>query len=225
MDTNMEDKMYHQIEKSLSDSINENLFLNGNSPALQADKLPAVRSSREMQPAEISRGSNNMQPAQISRAANNISPVYRQEADYIDQQPILSRAEYIRQAREACLRQLSNQSIQIMDACNPESIEQQPDVINKKKVRAMQLFKDSDRGFGLLRDGEQEEELNSPQEIASFRSLIIRMVCAIVLFLAVFLIDKFNFSVGGFSKSVIREYVTGKDVFEKLEQLVVAWFK
>jgi hypothetical protein len=212
MDTNLEDKMYHQIEKNLSSNINENLFAGGRSP--EKDKLPMVSSRGELELTEK------------GRHAANLRPAGRQESqDDINQPPVLSRAELIRQARESCLRQLSNQSIRMMDAYSPENEDQLPEVINKKKVRAMRLFKDNDRSLNSPWDENPSEEANSPQEIASFQSLIIRTVCAIILFVGLFLIDKFNFSIGTFSKAMIREYVTGKDFFEKMEEIVVTWFK
>ena len=63
------------------------------------------------------------------------------------------------------------------------------------------------------------------KEQASYNFLIIRMVCAIVLFLAIFLIDKFDLKIGDFNTNMIQEYVTGKDNMKYLEERIVTWIK
>jgi DNA-binding transcriptional regulator YhcF (GntR family) len=212
MDTNMEDKMYHQIEKNLTNNINENLFASGK--IYEKEKLPMVRNSAALEPVDALKEENH---AELD---------YSGEAyEYMNQPSNISRAEFIRQAREACLRQLSSQSIRMMDAYGPESEEQDPALLNKKKARAMKLFKDSERALRSpwMKNSAQEED--SPQDIASFQSLVIRTVCAIVLFLSIFAVEKFDIKIGTFSKQIVREYVMGNDAMLKLEEIVAAWLK
>jgi len=211
MDTNMEDKMYHQIQKSLSNNINENLFTSGKT--IDKEKLPLVRSSV-------------IEPTNITKEGKNTENEYLSESfEYISQPSTLPRAEYIRQAREACLRQLSNQSIRMMDTYSPEIEEQDISLQNKKKAKALKLFKDSEKALRSPWNRSASGEENSLQELASFQSIIIRTICAIVLFLFIFLIDKFEFSLGNFSKVLVREYITGNDRLLQLEEIVVSWLK
>jgi hypothetical protein len=81
----------------------------------------------------------------------------------------------------------------------------------------------------LFHDGFQEsasaKEENTPQEIAAFRALIIRTVCAIVLFLFIFVVDKFEISIGKITPGKIQEYVTGNDSLQELEDIIVTWIK
>jgi hypothetical protein len=133
----------------------------------------------------------------------------------------LSRAEYIRQAREACLRQLSNSQVYSkpydVNYMDPEPINQEQ--VNNKQAKALKLFNtDSDAGDPAIDE-------NTPQEIASFRNLIIRTVCAIVLFLTVFIIDKFELKIGNITHIMIQDYVTGNDSLQGLEDILVTWFK
>jgi hypothetical protein len=51
------------------------------------------------------------------------------------------------------------------------------------------------------------------------------MVCALVIFLSIFLIDKFDFSIGEFSSTKIEEYVSGKDNMKQLEEFVITLLK
>lgn len=211
MDTNIEDKMYHQIEKNLSNNINENLFSAGK--VTDKEKLPMLQST-VIESTDLVNRTKDVKQEYVDESFADMS-----------QQPTLSRAEYIRQAREACLRQLSNQSIRMMDTYYPENEEIGEISSNKKKTKAMKLFKDNERMLSLPWADNKYEEEETPQDIASYQSLIIRLVCAIVLFLGVFLIDKFDFQLGTFSKEVVREYVTGNDTLKQLEEVVVSWLK
>ena len=89
----------------------------------------------------------------------------------------------------------------------------------KKKVNRLRLFGENTYTEEMIEQGE------TPQELASFRALIIRTVCAIVIFLAVFIIDKFEIKIGEFTFEKVREYVTGKDTLKALENIIVTWLK
>lgn len=212
MDTKNEDTIVRQIEKNLSNNINENLFLTGRVPDLQKETAKVYQ-----QPKKNSYDVNG-ETKDIS-----LEPDYPLVSnDYISNSPIsISRAEYIRQAREACLRQMSDAQAY----CRPYDsnyMEAEPsgnEAQALKKDRALTLFhKDTQKA-----DYGREE--NSPQEIAAFRALIIRTVCAIVLFLFLFIIDRFDISIGKITPDTIQEYVTGKDTFIELEDKIVTWLK
>ena len=80
MDTGYEDMMYRQVEKSLSNDINDKLFV----PIELAEK-----------PNYKEHVNKHIEDESVNNAIN----------EYKDERPRLSRAEYILQAREACLRQ------------------------------------------------------------------------------------------------------------------------
>lgn len=211
MDTNLEDKMYHQIEKNLSNSINENLFTSGR--LYEKDKLPVLQSSV-------------LETTVTQVEDKNKTIEYTGETyDYVGQTPGLSRAEYIRQAREACLRQLNNQSMRDMDTYNYLLEDPNSDSLNKKRPKSPKMIEDKEKILRLPWNGNSHVEEETPHEIASFKSLIIRMICAIVILLVIFAIDKFNFKVGAFSKELVREYVTGNDTLQHIEEIVVSWLK
>lgn len=197
MDTNYDDKIIHQIETNLSNNMNDSLFNTG----LEKVNIEDMASDIEYVDSPMSYTQNDLPP--------------------------LSRAEYIRQAREACLRQL-------------HSVPRQPRVyedysIDTETLATEKSYKKKGKGLGLFSDGSSNrvqtwtenryDEEASPQEIASFRALIIRTVCAIVIFLFIFAIDKLNIEIGDFSTSIIRDYVTGNDTLKKLEEFVVTWLK
>lgn len=205
MDTRNEETMVRQIEKSLSNNMSDNLFLAG----------------RIMEPAKSSHRSNVVydmgEDSKGKELTDQEYPLV--SSDYIDKPQGISRAEYIRQAREACLRQLSNTQIyskpyetNYMDV-EPAETEQ----IHQKKAKAWKLFQppmEADTGT---------PSENMQQEVASFRSLIVRTVCAILLFLTIFIIDKFKLDLGMVTHEIIEEYVTGMDTFQELEDSVVTW--
>ncbi len=184
MDKKVEDKMVQQIEKNLSNHINESL-------KVSAEEQPII------------------------------------SFDYSN--PIsISRAEYIRQAREACLRQLSEvqSTARAYDSYYLEPLQKNVELPETKQVRPRGLFRD---GIGYTgnhpEDMAMNEEEASINEITAFRFLIIRMVCAIVLFLAIFLFDRFDLKIGAFTPDKVQEYVTGKDTLKELEVKLVTLLK
>ncbi len=205
MDTHMEDKMYRQIEKNLSNNINENLFSTGNLYEKEEQPVRSLAVANHPYPEK----KQEMQP-------------YAQEWDIYENhnQPAITRAEYIRQAREACLRQLSitQNEGRVYDSYYQEAGETQGEQ-EKKKAKAMKLFHE-ETGHKKAADADA-----TPQEIASFRFLVIRMVCAIVLFVSVFIIDKLELKFGGFSYDLIRQYITTKDSLVGLQNWIVTWLK
>ena len=204
MDTPSEDTMVRQIEKKLSDHMNENLFLAGRS----MDNRPSGHSKYAVdKPAK---------PVADGEAGQEYPLV---SYEHISNSPGFSRAEYIRQAREACLRQLS--SVQLYS--NPYDVNyMEPaaasEELNQKKARVMKLF-------GNSMEVEDQRIRDRTRDVLSYRSLIIRSVCAIVLFLSIFLLDKFQVKIGDFTPHIIQEYVTGNDALEKLENIIVTWLK
>jgi hypothetical protein len=207
MDTKNEDTIVRQIEKNLSNNMNENLFLSGRT---YENPKPLTKTSPVFEKIEETKG-NETESQEYPLVSN----------EHLNYSPAISRAEYIRQAREACLRQLS--SIQVYnkpyESNYMDSEEQVAEQLNHKRTKLMNLFHSD------TEDKNSSQEENTPQELASYRSLIIRCVCAIVLFLSIFLIDKFNFKVGNLTPGMIQEYVTGKDTLQVLENIVVTWLK
>ncbi|MDF2908652.1 MAG: putative rane protein [Herbinix sp.] len=203
MDKKVEDKMVQQIEKNLHNSIDENLYLTGRI----YDKDKPQKKSQNM-------GTQKALPDDKDTKGENplVSLEYHNPAIPV------SRAEYIRQARESCLRQLSTMqsTARAYDSYYLDTALQNAEVEQSKKPRTNQLFHE---GSEMGRD---EEAL---LEIAAFRFLIVRMVCALVIFLSIFLIDKFDFSIGEFSSTKIEEYVSGKDNMKQLEKFVITLLK
>ena len=197
MDSNFDDKIINQIETGLSNQMNESLFTTG---------LEKINSSDTQENAEY--------------ADRNY--------DYTgNQMPTLSRAEYIRQARAACLRQLNNiqdrtGSYEDYSLDTDTFAQEKP---NKKKARGLGLFQEGSSPVQTMSAGSRGYEENLPKEIASYRALIIRTVCAILIFLLIFAFDRFDLAIGQFTSESVREYVTSNDTLKKLEELVVTWLK
>lgn len=155
-----DDRMISQIETSLADSMSDDIY-----------KSRDIFQSRDSDTSDDMCISND---------------VYR-EPDIAGPVP-MSRAEYIRQAREACHRQLN---------------------LTSKEVKY-----------------HEEPNENIPSyELASYNGLMLRSVCAIVIFLIIFAIDKLDIKVGSFSSGYIKDFVTTNKTLEYLENLVVGWLK
>ena len=201
MDKKVEDKMVQQIEKNLHSNMEENLFLTD-------------RSYDKSQKNNQSQGTQKALPDK--KAGTDENPLV--SLDYYNPAIPVSRAEYIRQAREACLRQLSTMqsTARAYDSYYLDSALQNVEVEQEKKSKPYRLFPTE------TEDGKQEDEM---KEVAAFRFLIIRMVCALVIFLSIFLMDKFDFHIGDFSTVNIEEYVSGKDNMKQLEEYVITLLK
>jgi len=205
MDSKYEDNMLSQIEKNLSNNINENLFLTGR----VFDNSKTLSKKKYLQEQEHLTENDN----------SGIQDYPLVSTDYISDKPApLSRAELIRQAREACLRQLSNSQVytkpydlSFMDMDTSSTS------LTGKKQEHLKWFFDT--------NSSTSDDNASPQEVAAFRSLIIRTVCALILFISIFIIDKFELKIGGLSNIMIEEYITGNNALKNLEDLVVTWLK
>lgn len=215
MDTKLEDTMVHQIERNLSNHMSENLFLAGRT--VENGNRPADNNHLYMR--EVNENA-------IDQAVNGTECGYPLVSnDYISSTTGISRAEYIRQAREACLRQLSTiqlyskpYDINYMET--PEAKAAPEEQLTQKDAKVMQLFRKDEeaaKSKGIA--------ITSDHELFSYRSIVLRSVCAILLFISVFLIDKFNIEIGNITHKVIQEYVTGNDALKQLENLLVIWLK
>ena len=190
MDTGYEDKMYRQIEKSISNNINDKLFI----PIELIDKPIYNGESKK-------------------KIVDSVSYEEKPIDEYSQENPRLSRAEYILQAREACLRQINSMEAGGRVYDNYKEVD---DAIysshgKKKRDKMERLF--------------NEEEDANPEEVASFKSLIIRTICAAVIFISIFIIDKVKVDFGAFSYETIRQYVIGNNQLKALEEILVSWLK
>ena len=202
MDKRVEDRMVQQIEKNLHKNIDENLYLTGR---IMDKDNPQKTGQSQATPKALPQGKDTEDNPLVS-------------LEYYNPAIPVSRAEYIRQARESCLQQLSTMqsTARAYDSYYLDSALQNAEVEQNKKPKT----------YHLLHEGKQEgHDMEAMKEIAAFRFLIIRMVCALVLFLSIFLMDKFDFKVGEFSSEKIQSYVSGNDNMKQLEEFVITLLK
>lgn len=126
------------------------------------------------------------------------------QSDYI----VKSRDEYIRMARESCVKNLY-----------PES-SGKPDV-HKKNLYKSYGFREGDsyqsEGEGFL--------LGFNMKSIGFKFFLIRTICVLVLFLAVIMVDKLNVSFKSFNSTAIEELISSNQSLEKAEDFFVSVFK
>ena len=205
--------MYRQIEKSLSNNINDKIFV----PIEIIDKPKYKGKDREQIIDSVSYEEDTVQMKPV--ILDTYRPYNRGDgnnaiAQYNEEGPRLSRAEYIIQAREACLRQMNTMDSPVRTYDNYKgALDSIYSSYGRKKRGKVE---------GLFNDIEEEA---LPEEIASFKSLIIRTVCATMVFASIFLIDKIKVDWGVFSYETIRQYVTGNNQLKVLEEILVSWLK
>jgi hypothetical protein len=214
MDINYEDKIYRQIEKSLSNNINDKLFV----PIEMIDDSTYKGRKNKQVVDSVSYEENTVQEEPVFLERNK---VYNDRADsnmaleeHKEVSQGLPRAEYIRQAREACLRQMNTLDTSGRISDNYILEEESTNSHGRKK---------REKSARLFYEGSEEE--NHPEDVASFKSLTIRTVCAVVIFLSVFVIDKVKLNWGVFSYETIRQYVTGNNQLKVLEEILITWLK
>lgn len=206
--------MYRQVEKSLSNNINDRLFV----PIEMIDRPKYTGKDKKQIVDSVSYEEDTMQKESLT--LDTYKPYdYRGDGSHAiakinEEGPKMTRAEYILQAREACLRQINAMDSPSGKYDNYGGALDSIDSSNGRKRRGKveRLFNEVD-----------EEVL--PEEIASFKSLIIRSVCAAVVFLSIFVIDKIKLDWGAFSYESIRQYVTGNNQLKVLEEIIVSWLK
>lgn len=198
MDTNMEDRMLHQIQTNLSNSIDENLFSTGRTFEVNH------AANKGLPMDSMGRGDTSIGEKETAFEA--------MESTYPSTK--LTRAEYIRQAREACLKQLGTvpQGARNMEHVQEANDQNAPLLPSKKKNRLIKLFP-------------EVSDEDTQKEAASFNSLIIRTVCCVVIFLSIFVIDKLKVEWGEFSHLTVREFITGNDKLSALEEIIISWLK
>lgn len=135
-----------------------------------------------------------------------------QNMDNQEQLQALSRDEYIRLARESCTRNQGYNS----------GTKNHNGKMNK--------------GYGYtekIKPFEQSGQSHRPELAASqfgiapfkVKSLLIRLICALVLFLSIFLFDKFNLKVRTFNSKNIQEMVSSSQSIDDAESFFANLFE
>ena len=120
-----------------------------------------------------------------------------------------SRAEYIKLARESCTRNLNAQGLN-----------------NKNNSK----IKDENKNIkGLLKKGAPVDYYSFTQgefdvPSSSIKFFAIRVICAFMLFLTVFIIDKLNIEFRGISSKSIKQLVASNQGVEDAENFLVSLF-
>lgn len=215
MDAGYEDKIYNQIEKNLSKSINDKLYV----PIEMIDKSSySGRNNTAGSDAysdDILKRDDLFDNKMIDNDNRKVNNDLAENNEHREERPVMSRAEYIRLAREACLRQLYTLESSSGLSNNYISNEEVHNSVFGKKKK--------DKIARLFQEGKDTETI--PEEIASYKSLLIRTVCALVIFLSIFIMDKIKVKWGNFSYETIRHYVTGYNQLEKIEEIIISWLK
>lgn len=130
--------------------------------------------------------------------------------DHQEDFSVPSRAEYIKLARESCTRNLNAPS------WNSKNNGKMKD--ENKNIK-FNLFKKRDTAdYYNFTEG----EFDIPS--GSMRVFLIRAICAFMLFLTVFIIDKLNIEFKGISSNFIRQLVSSNQGIEDAENFLVSLF-
>ena len=134
-----------------------------------------------------------------------------QNMDNQEQLQALSRDEYIRIARESCTRNLGYNG----------------GTKNHGKMNKGYAYTEKIRPWDQSEPSHRSELVDSHFTIAPFKvkSLLIRLICALVLFLSIFLFDKFDLKVKTFNSKNIQEMVSSNQSIDEAETFFVNLFE
>jgi hypothetical protein len=124
----------------------------------------------------------------------------------------VSRDEYIRLARESCTRNLGPNGSYKNHGGNKNK-----GYLNNDKMRTWDNAEEyhksdfADTGLNMV-----------PVNI---KSLLIRVICAMLLFLTVFIIDKFDFKTKTFDSNHIKQLVSSNQTIDEAEDFVISLYK
>lgn len=122
-----------------------------------------------------------------------------------------SRAEYIRLARESCTRNLgSNHS----GKNNNQYKEMQ-----KEQRRALSTYAKTETYETTLPD------VDSILPVFHFKPVLIRVICCALIFLSVFIIDKFDITIKNFNSNTVKEYISSNEGIEEAQNFFVSLYE
>ncbi len=125
----------------------------------------------------------------------------------------LSRNEYIRLARESCTRNLSYNGGNIKN----NGMGKSKGYLKTEKLKAWD--------YADLKNRQGMAENRFIMSAASLKSLLIRLICALVLFLVIFLIDAFDIKINSFNSRYIQDLVTSNQSMDKAENFFVSLYE
>ncbi|WMJ88137.1 hypothetical protein [Anaerocolumna sp. MB42-C2] len=125
----------------------------------------------------------------------------------------LSRDEYIRMARESCNRNAGYNSSNSKN----HGTNKNKGYLNSEKFRTW------DQAAPVSRHNLSEDGLN--MTAVNIKSLLIRTICALILFLTVFIFDKFDLKVNTFNTKYIQDMVTSNQSINQAEDYFVSLFE
>ena len=124
---------------------------------------------------------------------------------------VSSREEYIRLARESCLKNLGNKSEDV-------------DTSKKSKINLLTSpysYEKNNYGKESYIISSGKIDFNQPW----VKRVLIRTICALVLFLAIYAIDKLKFTYKELNSQSIETIVTSSQGFDATEDYFVNLFK
>lgn len=122
-----------------------------------------------------------------------------------------SRAEYIRLARESCTRNLG--SYNLGKNHNPYK------ELQKEQRKVLSSYAKTET-YQTSLPGEETV-------VPAFRvkSILVKLICCALIFLSVFIIDKFDITVKNFSSNTVKEYIASNEGMEQAQNFFVTMYE
>lgn len=122
-----------------------------------------------------------------------------------------SRAEYIRLARESCTRNLgSNHSGKYSN---------QYKELQREQKKALSAYTKTEINHQSL----PGDDYALP--VFHYKTLLIKIICCALIFLSVYIIDKFDISYKNFSSTTVKEYISSNEGIEEAQNFFVSIYE
>ncbi len=122
-----------------------------------------------------------------------------------------SRAEYIKLARESCTRNLG------MNHAGKNS--NQYKELQREQKRALAAYAKTESYHDAL-PGE-----NYTLPVIHYKTLLIKVICCALIFLSVFILDKFDITYKNFSSNTVKEYISSTGGIEEAQNFFVSIYE
>lgn len=122
-----------------------------------------------------------------------------------------SRAEYIRLARESCTKNLGLNHA----GKNHNSYKD----LQREQKKALSTYAKTE----TFRTSLPGEEIILP--VFPMKIILIRLICCALIFLTVFIIDKFDITIKNFSSETIKEYISSNQGVEEAQDFFVSMYE
>lgn len=120
-----------------------------------------------------------------------------------------SRAEYIRLARESCTRNLGINNL------------------GKNRNLYKEMYKEQRKALMASYSDANQDKFGDTTILSSvnMKFLLLRIICCCLLFLSVFIFDKFDITIKDFNVDTVKQYITSNEGVKEAQDFFISLYE